>query len=114
MKNEHPTKFAGFYDLVEGQIIALLGGHDRACEYLTKHDLLDHLMAYCKCAHLKDWNTDLTASRWFRKFAKKAARRRNKVQIGNRITLTKVTTKKYVPTKYDLDKAKWRRLPEMV
>ena len=107
MKNECPKKFADFYDMTEGQVITFLGGQERACEYLTKHNLLDHLMAYCKCAHLKGWDVDITAARWFRKFAKKATRRRHKAKF----TITKVTTKKYVPTKYDLDKAKWRRLP---
>jgi hypothetical protein len=115
MRSECPKNFDSFYDMVEGNIIALLGGPDRAADYLCEHNLLPHLWAYAECAHDKKWTTDITAERWFRKFAKKADRKRNKIKCyGSRVIKTVVTPKIYVPTKKDITKALWRRLPVLV
>jgi hypothetical protein len=112
MRSECPTNFESFYDQVEGNVIALLGGFDRATDYLCEHNLIPHLWAYAERAHEKRWTTDITAERWFRKFAKKADRKRNKIKsYGSKIIKTTVTHKIYTPTKKDVAKALWRRLP---
>ena len=115
MKAECPKSFDNFYDMVEGNIIALLGGFDRAADYLETNNLINHLWAYSERAHEKGWTTDITAERWFRKFAKKADRRRAKAgkvtPNYSKIIKTVITHKVYEPTKKDIAKALWRRLP---